>query len=124
MLQAAADMYDVKVDISLAGGAPASVYDKELAEEIGGRKAEATLKMSKENNDLTGFEHRFDLVTWKPADDSFRNPPGPVEPVDLILGHVGTPPGSACLVLSGGPARCADLLFPAGRLTHPGGVVG
>ena len=34
MLQAAADMYDVKVDISLAGGAPASIYDKELAEEI------------------------------------------------------------------------------------------
>ena len=34
MLQAAADLYDVKVDISLAGGAPASIYDKELAEEI------------------------------------------------------------------------------------------
>lgn len=34
MLQAAADLYDVKVEISLAGGAPASVYDKELAEEI------------------------------------------------------------------------------------------
>ena len=35
MLQAAADLYDVKVEISLAGSAPASVYDKELAEEIG-----------------------------------------------------------------------------------------
>jgi len=34
MLQAAADLYDVKVEISLAGGAPASVYDKALAEEI------------------------------------------------------------------------------------------
>ena len=34
MLQAAADLYDVKVEISLAGGAPASLYDKELAEEM------------------------------------------------------------------------------------------
>lgn len=34
MLQAAADLYDVKLEISLAGGAPASVYDQELAEEI------------------------------------------------------------------------------------------
>jgi hypothetical protein len=23
------------------------------------------------------------------------------------LSHVGIPPGSACLILSGGPARCA-----------------
>jgi hypothetical protein len=97
---------------------------KELAKEIRGRKAEATLKMSKENNDLTGFEHRLDLVAWKPADDSFRNPPRPVEPVDLKLGHVGTSPGSACLVLSGGPARCAGLLFPARCQIHPGEVVG
>ena len=34
MLQAAADMYDVKLEISLAGSAPASIYDKELGEEI------------------------------------------------------------------------------------------
>lgn len=34
MLQACADMYDVKLEVSLAGGAPASVYDKELAEEL------------------------------------------------------------------------------------------
>jgi hypothetical protein len=97
---------------------------KELTKEVRGRKAEATLKVSKENNSFTGFEHRLDFAARKPAGDSFRNPPGPVEPVDLVLGHVGTSPGSACLVLSGGPARCAGLLFPAGRLTHPGGVVG
>jgi hypothetical protein len=94
---------------------------EELAKEIRSRKAEATLKVSKKNNDLTGFEHRLDLVAWKPADDSFRNPPRPVEPVDLELGHVGTSPGSACLVLSGGPARCAGLLFPAGCQIHPVG---
>jgi hypothetical protein len=97
---------------------------KELTKEIRGRKAEATLKMSKKNNNFTGFEHRLDLVAWKPADDSFRNPPRPVEPVDLELGHVGTSPGSACLVLSGGPARCTGLLFPARCQIHPGEVVG
>jgi hypothetical protein len=101
-----------------------SIEVKELAKEIGGRKAEAALKMSKENNDLTGFEHRFNLVTWKPADDSFRNPPRPVEPVDLKLSHVGTPPGSACLILSGGPARCAGLLVSARCQIHPGQIFG
>ena len=50
MLQAAADMYDVKVEISLAGGAPASVYDKELAEEI------ASLV-----NEKCGYAH---VLTW------------------------------------------------------------
>jgi hypothetical protein len=34
--------------------------------------------MSKENDGLTGFEHRFDLVAWKPAGDFCRYPPGMV----------------------------------------------
>jgi hypothetical protein len=102
-----------------------SIEIKELAEEIGGRKAEATLRVSKENNDLTGFKRRFDLVTRKPAGDSFRYSPGPVKPVDLILSHVGTPPGSACdtgKILSGGPAGGADLLIFAGFHFHPGEI--
>jgi hypothetical protein len=97
---------------------------QKLAKEIRSRKAEATLKMSKENNDLTGFEHRLDLVAWKPTDDSFRNPPRPVEPVYLKLSHVGAPPGSACLIFSGGPARRSGLLAPARCQIHPGKIFG
>jgi hypothetical protein len=51
---------------------------KEAPEEIGRRKAEAALEVSKKNNSFTGFGHRFDFVTRKPAGHSFRNPPGPV----------------------------------------------
>jgi hypothetical protein len=104
-----------------------SIKVEKLAEEVGGRKAEATLKVSKENNDFTGFKHRFGLITWKPAGDSIRYSPGPVKPVNLMLSHVGTSPGSACdtgKILSGGPARRTDLLVFAGFSFHPGEIFG
>jgi hypothetical protein len=69
---------------------------KETTKEIRGRKAESTLKVSKENDILTGFGYRFDFVSRKPAGDSFRYPPRPVEPVYFVLGDVGAFPGSAC----------------------------
>jgi ribosomal protein S24E len=68
---------------------------QELAKEVGGRKAEAALKVSKENDGLTGFEYRFDLVARKPAGNFCRYPPGTVQPIDLVLRHVGAFPGSA-----------------------------
>ncbi|KAK1661713.1 hypothetical protein QYE76_049872 [Lolium multiflorum] len=49
------------------------------------RKAEAALKVSEKDNTFAGFEHRFDLVAGNPAGYSFRNPPGPVQPVNLVL---------------------------------------
>ena len=51
---------------------------KETPKEVGSRKAEAALEVSKENNSFTGFRHRFDFIARKPAGYSFRNPPGPV----------------------------------------------
>jgi ribosomal protein S24E len=68
---------------------------QELPKEIGSRKAEAALKVSKENDGLTGFEYRFDLVARKPAGNFCRYPPGTVQPIDLVLRHVGAFPGSA-----------------------------
>jgi hypothetical protein len=61
---------------------------EESAKEVGSRKAEAALEMSKENNGLTGFRHRFHLAARKPARYLCRYPPGAVEPVDLRLRHI------------------------------------
>jgi hypothetical protein len=47
---------------------------KKLAEEVRGGKAEATLKMGKKHDVLTGFEYRFDFVAGKTAGYSFRYP--------------------------------------------------
>jgi hypothetical protein len=61
---------------------------QKLAEEVGRRKAEATLEVSEENNKLTGFRHGFHLAAWKPARYLCRYPPGAVQPVDLRLRHI------------------------------------
>jgi hypothetical protein len=45
---------------------------QELAEEVRGREAEAALEVSEEDNKLTGFKYRLDLVARKPAGYSFR----------------------------------------------------
>jgi hypothetical protein len=66
-----------------------------LAEEVRGREAEAALEVSEEDNKLTGLEHRFNLIAWKPAGYTFRYPSRPVEPVDLVLIHIGAFPGPA-----------------------------
>jgi hypothetical protein len=55
-----------------------SIKIQELAKEIGGRKAEAALKVSEEDNILIGFKYRLDLVAWKPGGYSFRYPSRPV----------------------------------------------
>ena len=68
---------------------------QKAAEEIGSRKAEAALEVSKENDGLTGFKHRFNLVARKPARYLCRYPPGAVQPVDLVMCHVRAFPGSA-----------------------------
>jgi hypothetical protein len=61
---------------------------KKLAEEIGGRKAEATLKVSEKNYGFSGFRRGFHLITWNPARDLCRYPSGAVQPVDIRLRHV------------------------------------
>jgi hypothetical protein len=68
---------------------------QDLAEEVGGGKAEATLKVSKKDHELTGIEYRFDFIAREPARYSLRYLPRPVEPVDLEFGNTGTHPGSA-----------------------------
>jgi hypothetical protein len=40
---------------------------QELAEEVRSGKAEATLEVSKEHDELTGLEYRLDLIAGKPA---------------------------------------------------------
>jgi hypothetical protein len=98
---------------------------KKTAEEIGSRKAEATLEVSKKDYVLTGPEYRFDFVAGKPAGYSFRYPSGPVKPVDLVLGDVGAFPGSACdtgKIYSGGSVRATGLLIVAGIGIHPGKI--
>jgi ribosomal protein S24E len=72
-----------------------SIKIQELAKEVGGRKAEAALKMRKENDELTGFEYRFNLVARKPAGNFCRYPPGTVQPINFMLRHIGAFPGSA-----------------------------
>jgi hypothetical protein len=67
---------------------------EELAKEIGGRKAEAALKVSKEDDILSGLGRGFHLVARKPADHLFRYPTGAVQPVDLWLRHIRTFLGS------------------------------
>jgi hypothetical protein len=96
---------------------------KEIAEEIGGGKAEATLEVSKKDDVLSGSEYRLDLVAGKPAGYPFRYPSGPVKPVDFVLGDVGASPGSTCdtgEVYPRGSARAAGLLIVAGIGIHPG----
>jgi hypothetical protein len=68
---------------------------QEIPEKSRGRKAEAALKVSEKNNILVVFRIRFDLVIRNPAGNSFRNPPRPVQPIDLKLSNVGAHPGSA-----------------------------
>jgi hypothetical protein len=96
---------------------------KKPAEEIGSGEAEATLKVSKKDDVLSGIEHRFDFVARKPASDAFRYPSRPVEPVYLVLGDVGAFPGSACdvgKICCRGPARATGLLVYAGAAIHVG----
>jgi hypothetical protein len=61
---------------------------KELADEIGGREAEAALKVSNKNNELSGFGRGFHLIAWNPARYLCRYPPGAVQPVDVRLRHI------------------------------------
>jgi hypothetical protein len=61
---------------------------EESAKEVGSRKAKAALEMSKENDKLTGFKHRFNLAARKPAGYFRRYPPRAVQPIDFGLCHV------------------------------------
>jgi hypothetical protein len=75
--------------------------------------------MSKKNNVFAGLEHRYDLVTGKPARYSFRNPPRPVKPVDLEFGNIGAHPGSAGdrgRLGAGSLARATGFLMATGFL--------
>jgi hypothetical protein len=90
-------------------------------EEIGDGKAEAALEVSEKDDAFTGFRHRFDLVARKPAGYSFRNPPGPVKPVDFILANVGAHPGPAGDtggICAGSFARATGILVAAGISVH------
>jgi hypothetical protein len=51
---------------------------QELAKKVRGWEAEAALEMSEEDNKLTGFKYRLDLVARNPAGYSFRYPSRPV----------------------------------------------
>jgi hypothetical protein len=68
---------------------------QELTEEVRSRKAEAALEVSKENDGLTGFKYRFDLVARKPVGYFCRYPSRPVQPVNFGLRYIGALPGSA-----------------------------
>jgi hypothetical protein len=48
---------------------------KEFTEEVRGWEAEATLKVSNKNHELTGFGYGFHLVTRNPARNLRRNLP-------------------------------------------------
>jgi hypothetical protein len=79
--------------------------------------------VSKKNDELTGFEHRFNFVARKPAGYSFRYPSRPVQPVNLVLSHVGTFPGSAGdagKIYPGTLTGAAGLLASSGISFHPG----
>jgi hypothetical protein len=94
---------------------------KETPEERRGGKAEAALEVSEKNNAFTGFKHRFNLVAREPAGYSFRNPPGPVKPVNFVLANVGAHPGPACdtgRIYAGSLARATGFLVATGIDVH------
>jgi hypothetical protein len=90
---------------------------EELAEEVGGQKAEAALKVSGENHGFSGFGCGLQLIAGNPARYLCRYPPGAIQPVDLRLLHVGTFPraaGRRSKVQTGTLAGTAGLVTPSG----------
>jgi hypothetical protein len=94
---------------------------EESPEEIGDRKAEAALEVSEKDNAFAGSNHRLNLVAREPAGYSFRNPPGSVKPVNLVLADVGAHPGPACdtgAICAGSFARTTGFMVATGINVH------
>jgi hypothetical protein len=87
--------------------------------------------MGGEDNVLSGLGLRLPLLAGDPAEHLLRYPPGPVQPVNLRLGDIGTHPGSACIgvkidtgaVGTGALARAAGVLpLGTGSLARAAGI--
>jgi hypothetical protein len=97
--------------------------------------------MGGKDHNFAWLGHRLQLFARDPVEHLFRYPPGPVEPIDLSLFHIGALPGPAgvscqvhagslaraagCLALPGIIIRCVGFFIHPGQLfLEPAGLLG
>jgi hypothetical protein len=68
---------------------------KKAPEEIRRRKAKSALKMGGKDNIFARLRLGMTFLTGDATPNLFRNPPGPIELVNLCMSHVGAHPGPA-----------------------------